>query len=161
MTREELIKSISKERECHLAEIVHDLIKRAISKDEKVEGRYLKALTVEVKERGVPTKQYDYYVVTESKFVRIFTSESEYWSKLCPLDKFVGAEEKNLPEWGGISVEDVDVFIKAGSPGEMQVKIHFDVSDEDLRQITFTSKETVEKKRIKEFVSCVTTAVSK
>lgn len=158
MTREELIKSINRS-ECHLPEVVHDLIKRAISKDEKVEGKYLEALTVE-REKKIPGKQYSYYIVTDCKFVRIFASESEYWFKLCSLDKFMGLEEKNLPDLGMFGVEDIDLFIDAGFPGEMQVKIHFDVSDEDLRQITFTSKEAVEKKRIKEFVSCVTTAVS-
>jgi len=159
MTREELIKSISK-RECHIPEVVHDLIRRAISEDEKVEGRYLKALTVEIKEKKISTKQYDYYVVTESKFVRIHASELELWFKLCPLDKFMGLEEKTLPDLSVFGVEDIDLFIDAGFPGEMQVKIHFGVSDEDLHQITFTSKEPVEKKRIKEFVSCVATAVS-
>jgi len=158
MNREELIKNIRKEG-CHLAELVHDLIRRAVTEDEEILGKYLKSKEIEVKNTGVPTVEYSCYIVTDRKFVRIFASESEYWFRVCPLNRFMGLEEKNLPRWGGIDVDDIDVFVKAGFPGELEVKIYFDVTGEDLRQVTLVS-EGLENRKIKEFVSATMAAIS-
>jgi hypothetical protein len=77
----------------------------------------------------------------------------------------MGIEEKNFADWGGIAVEDLDTFAKAGFPGKMQVNIYFDVTDEGLRRVGLESKEDSErreadKKEIKKLISALMTAVS-
>lgn len=165
MKREEMIEEIKKKKECHLVEIVEDLVSRAMTKDEDISGKYLEKENVELKEKGIGSKAYNYYFVTNRNFVRIYASENEYWYKVCPLNRFTGIEEKNFADWGGIAVDDIDTFAKAGFPGKMQVNIYFDVADEGLPQVRLESKEDNErreadKKEIKKFVSALMTAVS-
>jgi len=161
MNIDELIKSINKDT-CHVWMLVHDLIARVITETEEILGTYLKTekVEVEIKERKIQTVRYDFYFVTNRNFVRIFASEGKYWFKTCPLNRFMGLEEKNSPKWGGISIKDIDIFVAAGLPGKLQVKMCFDVTDEGLREITLESEEPAENTKIKEFVSDFMTAVS-
>jgi len=158
MKRDQMIEEIRKKKECHLVEIVEDLVSRAVTKDENISWRCLEKEVVELKEKGISTMVYSYYFVTNRNFVRIFASENEYWYKLCPLNRFMGLEENNLPEERPI--DHMDYFVKAGFPGELKVKIYFDVADEGLRQVQLESKGVNEKKEIKKLISTLMTAVS-
>lgn len=147
MNRDELIEQVKEE--CPLDTDVNVLITRAITEDEEIFGKYLEYKEVKAPEgKGMTTNNYDYYIVTDRKFVRIFTSNKECWYKVCPLDRFMGLEEK---------------FLNAES---QELNVHFDVSDKELRQIKIKIERTDkhrEKKenRIEKFMPALMKAVSK
>jgi len=148
MSRDELIQEVKKE--CHLEGCVNSLISEVITEGEEILGKFLDRRKVEAPEkRGITTMNYDYYIVTGRKFVRIFASDTECWYKVCLLDRFVGVEEK-------ISI-----------PASLEVNVDFDVTDNELRQIKFISERTepsdrreIRQREIKKFVSALMTAVS-
>lgn len=149
MTREELIKEVKEE--CHVGGNVNFLIPEVITESEEILGKFLERKQVEAPEnKGIKTMNYDYYIVTNRKFVRIFASDTECWYKACLLDRFRKIEEKIL------------------IPGTLEVNIHFDVTDKDLCEIKFISERTetsdirVKRQReIKNFVSGLMKATSK
>jgi len=148
MTREDLIQEIKRECQLKDEDPVIFLIPRAITEAEEVLGKYYEYKEVEATKRGpIPTGNYEYYIVTDSKFVKIFTSKKECWYKVCPLDKFIGIEEK---------------FLITES---QELNVQFDVPDNELRQIKFkieraNAHREIKERRIEEFVSALAKAVS-
>lgn len=148
MNRDELIQEVKKE--CHLGGCVNSLISEVITEGEEILGKFLDRRKVEAPEkRGITTMNYDYYIVTASKFIRIFASDTEYWYKVCRLDRFMEVEEK-MPV-----------------PGSLELNIYFDVTDKGLREIKFISERTepsdrreIRQREIRKLASVLMKAVS-
>ncbi len=160
MNKEELFKEIK--RECHLGGAVEKLISRATVNDEEIFGKYAERSKYEIEEGKIKSMKYNYYFVTDCKFLRIFVSDLEYWYKTCSLNRFLWLEEKNLPAREKI-IQAVDVnkaLFEDGFPGELEIGIYFDLDDKDLSKIRFKSGQVTNKAQIKNFGAAVVTAVS-
>lgn len=160
MNKEELFKEIKKE--CHLGGTVEKLISRATVDGEEIFGKYAERSEYEIGEHKIKSMEYNYYFVTDCKFLRIFVSDLEYWYKTCSLDRFLWLEEKKLPAREQI-IHAVDVnkaLLEDGFPGELEIGIYFDLGDKDLSKIIFKSGEVATKPQIKNFASAVVTAIS-
>ena len=151
MDKEDFKREIINTCRIPFGQLLYYLADKAISKDEKIFGKYLKIEPFEKKEIGLKAEQYTYLLVTTRNFIIVFVCQEKCWYKVCPLNNFKTLNEDYLPSKiiDGMNIES---FIADHFPGKTKVEIHFDVNDKDLKQITLETDKVPERKKIEDFI---------